>query len=546
MAKIEFYGKQIVYNQHLTLPIDNLLINNNKSFNTNNKSIKDNNIIIKGDNLKALKALLPYYQGKIDVIYIDPPYNTGTQDNESGWVYNDNMDNPAFKKWLDNSFIKKDDMSKHDKWLCFMWVRLQLAKELLSDNGVMFISLDDNENLELGLILKEIFGNESLEHIIWKKTDPKYDKNTNAKVIKRSKRIHEYIHIAFKNKNESNFGKIMKKPNWLNKRPNVDNDPRGGWESGIISFQEGHKKEDKKSPYYYTITKPNGNKMTRHFFVLEDEFQRLREDNRIYFPKDGDGVPRLKIFEDEEKEFALETILEGMGSLNKGKQELVDIFGEDYLIDLFGDKKNFSTPKPTKLIKEIIRAATNNKSSIILDFFAGSGTTAQAILDLNEEDCGNRNYILIEQEEYIDTLVTERIKKTHPNSSFNYFDLEPRIKKERLFKKDTLPTLEELQKQLNINVFSNLDEVEEELKIISKKHNLFQLGKRNNESLLIMYKDDWDWLRSNNSSITEDIIEILKKMKDLDKIYIYSTSRFVSHEELVDNNINFLRLPLDI
>ena len=547
MAKIDFYGKNIVYNEHLNIPIDNLIFDSSKSYNTTNQSIINNNLIIKGNNVKSLKSLLPYYQGKIDIIYIDPPYNTGTTDSDSGFVYDDNMDNPAFKNWLNENYIKKDDLDKHDKWLCYMWTRLQISKELLSDNGVIFISVDDNENMELGLIMKEIFGQDNTEHIIWKKVDPKYDKNTNAKKIKRTKRIHEYIHIGFKNKELNNFGKIMKLPNWLNEYGNKDNDPRGNYKEGIISFQEGHAKEDKTSPYYYSITLPSGRLMTRHFFVLKNEFDKLIKDNRIYFPKDGDGVPAVKIFEDEEKEFAMETILEGLGSLNKAKSELEEIFGAEYLKSLFGEKETFSTPKPVKLIKEIIRAASNNKSCIVLDYFAGSGTTAQAVLDLNAEDGGNRKFIMIEQMDYVETLVCERIKKTHNKSSFNFFSITPRINKERLFSKNSLPSMDELQKQLNINVFNCLDGVDESLRKIEEVDNLYILGNKNGNYLAILYNPNWDWLCSNESSITENTVDILaKQLNDYDNIYLYATSRFIAYNDLLNKKIHFLRLPFDI
>lgn len=354
------------------------------------------NLIIKGNNLLVLHSLKSEFAGMIKLIYIDPPYNTGND----GFKYNDNF--------------------SHSTWLTFMKNRLEIAKDLLKDDGVVFVQCDDKEQAYLKVLMDNIFGRENLESVIWKKIDPKFDKNTNAKIVTRTKRIHEYIHIAFKNKDNTEFGKIKKFPNWKNEYNNIDNDPRGNYKQGIISFEEGHKKEDKNSQYYYTITLPSGRKMTRHFFVLKDEFDELLKDNRIYFPKNGDGVPAIKIFENEKKDFFFETILEGVGSLNSAKKEIAELY------DCKEDEIPFATPKPVLLMQEIIRAVTK-KDDVILDYHAGSGTTGHAVLNLNEEDGGNRKFILIEQMDYIKTVTTHRIKevikRSKSNDSFIYLEL---------------------------------------------------------------------------------------------------------------------------
>ena len=328
------------------------------------------NILIEGDNYHALSVLNYTHKGKVDVIYIDPPYNTGKKD----FKYND-------------SWVDENDTYRHSKWLSFMSKRLRLAKNLLTDEGVIFINIDNNEIAQLKLLCDEVFNEKNVDIVIWKKIDPKYDRNVNAKITKRTKRIHEFILVVYKNKEKTTFDKIKKLPNWSKKKSNPDNDPRGGYESGILSFEEGHKNEDKNSKYYYTITAPSGRNIIRHFFITQDEFNELMRDNRIYFPKKGDGVPRLKVFENEEKDFYFETILEGVGSLNSAKKELADIFG------VSEEKIPFDTPKPTKLVKEIIRASAP-KNALVLDFFAGSGTTGHAVLKLNKEDDGNRKFIL--------------------------------------------------------------------------------------------------------------------------------------------------------
>ena len=192
------------------------------------------NFLLEGDNLHSLYLLEKTHKGLIDVIYIDPPYNTGKK-NE--WKYND-------------SWIDENDGYKHSKWISFMNRRLELASSLLSKNGVIFISIDEHEVSQLSLLCQEIFGETNLDYIIWQKTDSKVDRNTNAKIIKRYKNIHETVLVCYKNKDNTEFRKMMKLPEWKNKQTNPDNDPRGAWSSGIISYEEGHKNEDKTSPYY--------------------------------------------------------------------------------------------------------------------------------------------------------------------------------------------------------------------------------------------------------------------------------------------------------
>ncbi|RLA09092.1 MAG: site-specific DNA-methyltransferase [Gammaproteobacteria bacterium] len=334
-------------------------------------SINDN-FIIKGNNLLALHSLKKVYKNKIKLIYIDPPYNTGND----GFNYNDSFN--------------------HSTWLTFMKNRLEVAKELLRNDGVIFVQCDDNEQAYLKILMNEIFDRKKTDYMVWQKTDPRYDQNTNAKVIKRFKRIHEHILIAYKgDKNNYKFNKIMRLPEWTKKQSNPDKDPRGCWQSGIVSYEEGHKNEDKNSEFYYTIELPSKRKMTRHFFVKQNEFNNLLKDGRIYFPKEGDGIPRIKIFEDEEKEYHCDSIMRGFGTSSTAKKELE-------LLEFPLGK--FDTPKPEKLLAEIIRMTTK-ENDIVLDFFSGSGTTGSVAHKMN------RQYILIEQMDYIHDLPEERLKK---------------------------------------------------------------------------------------------------------------------------------------
>lgn len=355
------------------------------------------NVYIVGDNIDVLKHLLGSYSGKIKCIYIDPPYNTGSD----GFVYPDNFkftaEDLAEKIGITEEeadrILNLEGKSSHAAWLTFMYPRLLLARDLLADDGVIFISIDDNEQANLKLMCDEVFGEDNADLMVWQKQDSKVDKNTNAKIINRFKSINESLIIAYKNKQKTFFNKMMRLPEWKNNQKNIDNDPRGNWQSGIISFEEGHKNEVVGSEFYYTIKSPSGVEWTRHWFYRKDEMKKLIENNKIYFGKypEFSNVPRLKTFENEEKEYYMESILRGVGTSSSAKEEVEDILGS---------REYFDTPKPSKLIKEIVRVSTN-QDSLVLDFFSGSATTADAVMQLNAEDLGSRKYILVQLPEPI-------------------------------------------------------------------------------------------------------------------------------------------------
>ena len=372
------------------------------------------NLMIEGDNLEVLKLLQKSYAAKIKMIYIDPPYNTGKD-----FVYPDDyaqsiqnykkISGQTDEQGFRNQTNQESSGRFHTAWLNMIYPRLKLARNLLTPDGVIFISIDDHEVANLRHLMNEVFGDDSVDSIIWQKMDARYDKNTNAKVINRFKEIHEYLLIGYRNSKKDHFlSKIKKLPDWNKEAKNPDKDARGGYEAGIISYEEGHENEDRNSEFYYSIILPSGRVMTRHFFVKKEEFENLCANNRIYFPKDGDGVPRLKIFQNEEQEYKLDSILRGFGTTQTAKNEVENIFGI---------REIFDTPKPIKMLKELIRASTK-PNDIILDFFAGSGTTAQAVMELNQEEInkkaqdklvkndekqvGNRRFILVQLPEILD------------------------------------------------------------------------------------------------------------------------------------------------
>lgn len=344
--------------------------------NVKGKEIKANdsneyNFILEGDNLHSLKLLKKTHKGKIKAIYIDPPYNTG---GTNDFVYNDKR-------------IDSEDGYKHSKWLSFMEKRLTIAKTLLTDDGVMFISIDDHEYANLFLLCQKIFDNK-VETMIWRKSgDGRDGKMKNTKTFRID---HEYIVICYKNKMILN--KILEKPNFINTYPNPDNDPRGPYKAGSISRTE--EASNKKSDRYYTVVTPTGKKITRQFDIPEEEFLRLASDkvvnkdgkevSRIYWGKNDDAVPSLKIFVEEERKITPYSMLLHKGTTTEGTKEATELLGFDC---------SSMRPKPSYLIQTLIQLASND-GSIILDFFAGTGTTAQAVMQLNRKYGGNRKFIL--------------------------------------------------------------------------------------------------------------------------------------------------------
>ena len=327
-------------------------------------------LLIEGDNYETLKLLQTTYRGKINVIYIDPPYNTGKE-----FVYNDKL-------------VDKEDGYRHSKWLSFMSKRLTLAKELMSEDGVMFISIDDNEMAQLKLLCNDIFGELNVETMIWHQISTlKGAGSGKMKLTPRFRNEHEYIFVCYKDKKNTRFNKIYTYSKTKNEYGNIDNDPRGNWISGETCKSEAKSNPNGKN--YYSVTTPSGSVYTRQWHFSEEEFNLLRLDGRIYFGKKGDSVPRLKKFINEKREIVQSSIINDVGNNTDGKSVLENIFG---------NKEIFSYPKPTELIIRLV-SLHSNKNSIILDFFAGSGTTGQAVLELNKEDGGNRQFILCSNNE---------------------------------------------------------------------------------------------------------------------------------------------------
>ena len=495
------------------------------------------NKIIHGDNLEALKSLLPQYEWKIDCIYIDPPYNTWNE----WWIYNDNVNDPRIKKWLNEVVGKEwEDLSRHDKWLCMMYPRLKLLQKLLSDQGVLFISIDENEVEYLIQITNEIFWKNNIDKIVRQKTDPKVDRNTNAKIINRFKSIHEYVIICYNDKKNTNFNKMMKLPSWKNAQKNPDKDPRWNWQSGIVSYEEWHKNEDKTSEFYYTIKSPSWIERTRHWFFEKNIMEELIKDNRIYFwtSPNYSNVPRLKTFENEEKEYYMDSILNWVWTSSSAKDEIEHILW---------DRNAFDTPKPEKLVKEIVRVSTQKKS-IILDSFAGSWTTAHAVLDLNKEDWWNRKFILIELMDYADNLTANRVK-----NAINWYSyLNDKNEKVNIPWTGWGFDFYELWEPLFVDSETLNEKVGEEIlrDYIRYSETKSEIQKRNldNKYYLGTNFDTDYYFYYEKEKITELNYDFLAniKMEKNHWLIIYADICSLSDEFMKKNNIVFKKIPRDI
>ena len=404
MAQINFKGKQFVQNHHLVVSYHELIPRKDKS-KTDKVSLHDN-LIIHGDNLLALKALLPTYAGKVKCIYIDPPYNTGNE----GWIYSDNVNSPMMQEWLKaNKPVDNEDLTRHDKWLCMMTPRLKLLRELLTEDGVIFISVDDNEITNLRLIMDEIFNGLNFVACVVAQLNPR------GRTLDRFfAKTHEYILVYAKNVNlDSSLNLLEKVGDQLDTYNKKD-------ENGIYRELELRN----RNPVFNRENRPNlfypfyANPTTGKVSITKDKDYFL-----MVLPRNSQGKDGCWTWGKEKAGANIKSLIAKEASTGKWR-----VFRKDYLINDNGDSATtkakalwvekeinnengkeecneifgtcpFDFPKSHYLIKKCI-ALGSNKDSIILDSFAGSGTTAHAVLEQNKEDGSKRKFILVEMMEY--------------------------------------------------------------------------------------------------------------------------------------------------
>ncbi|MEQ1740988.1 MAG: site-specific DNA-methyltransferase [Candidatus Nitrotoga sp.] len=395
MPELHFKGKEFVYNHHLSVPYRPLVIHDDKSAGATHDL--NGNLIIHGDNLHALKALLPLYAGKVDCVFIDPPYNTGNE----GWCYNDNVNSPMLKEWLASNPVGIEDGLRHDKWLAMMYPRIKLLHELLSDAGSFWMTLDDNEIHRARAMLDEIFGDQNfVATCIWHKN---YAPKSSARHFSED---HDYLLIYAKNANNwaPNLLERTDEQNAAYKNP--DNDPRGNWRPNNLAARNYYSKGT------YSITCPSGRVVDgpphgSYWRVSEEKFWALNKDGRIWWGENGNNIPAPKIFLSEVKAGRVpQTIWEynEVGHTQDAKREVLAILNDGNSDDVF------ITPKPVRLLEKILDIAAT-EHSIVLDSFAGSGATAHAVLNANRKDGGDRCFVLVECMDYADTITAERLRR---------------------------------------------------------------------------------------------------------------------------------------
>ncbi|MFM9523435.1 site-specific DNA-methyltransferase [Flavobacterium psychrophilum] len=540
MPTLNWIGKEKVINHHQDVPYKILEPQYGFADGVQQSEPNDSgNKIIHGDNLEALKSLLPEYEGKIKCIYIDPPYNTG---NES-WVYNDNVNHPKIKKWL-GEVVGKDgeDLTRHDKWLCMMYPRLKLLHKLLAKDGAIFISIDDNEQAHLKLLCDEIFGgNNFVADVIWQHSiQPK------GYLGKFS--IHHNHTLVYSKSTTFLLGNLTRTDEHNKAYSNPDNDPRGIWRTG-----------DVRNALYcpnliYDITTPSGkiiNAPKNGWRWSKETLQGKIDTKEIIFNKTETNIIR-KIYLENIEGRAPETIWFGqdVGTTRDANKTLKNIFDQEI---------PFDTPKPPQLIERILEICSD-KNSIILDSFAGSGTTAHSVLNLNKQDGGDRKFILIEMEDYADSITAERVKRVingYGNStisndegvetkknksiegtrgSFNYYQLG-----EPLF-------LEE-------DVLNEAVGIENILKYIwysetrTAFSNDFSFGKDwNNENYRIGSKDQTDYyFYYTKDTVTTVDYDFMAQIKHKASQYIiYADNCLLEKDFMLKHHIIFKKIPRDI
>ena len=574
MPTLHWIGKDKVINHHMDVPFK--ILEHSYGFDNGTQSEQETNRgnkIIHGDNLEALKALLPEYEGKIKCIYIDPPYNTGNE----GWVYNDNVNDPKIKKWLGQVVGKEaEDLTRHDKWLCMMYPRLKLLHKLLSDDGAIFISIDENEIANLRMLMDEVFGsNNFIEQIVWNKRVPKNDKFIGN--------IHEYVLLFVKQKSLNHkfiqrkegipevnelLANIKRKKTPIPKAEiEIKNlYKKNAYDRGITlynSLDESYKLWGK-----INVSWPNGQTFGPRYDVLHPKTKKsckvpergwrwtketfdsmLDYDNvkelhdgsfvcgKIWFAKDENTQPSSIKYLDEVSDFLLRSII---STKSEGSVALKDLTDE-----------RFDYPKPIELI-EILLNSIDAADAIILDSFAGSGTTAHAILNLNKQDGGNRKFICIEMEDYAETITAERVKRVikgygwagssqaeGTGGSFDFYELG-----QPLFLEDG--SLNELVGVEKIRQYVYYTETKESLTpplstavpAGRQGEGVAFMGKHNDTAYYFHYEQD---------AITTLDHAFLAALKTKAGQYvIYADNCLLTKEYMTKNNIIFKKIPRDI
>ena len=553
MPALEFKGKQHIYAHHLTVPYRPLLPDAARSC---RPAGADDNLIIHGDNLHALKALLPRYAGRVKCIYIDPPYNTGNE----GWVYNDNVNSPLLKEWLRaHGPVDNEDLERHDKWLCMMWPRLHLLRELLSDDGVIFVSIDDNEQHHLRMLMDEIFGEYHFLGLFVRKRRLATGMRTN-----KLSQDHEFISCYCKQFQEVSFTGTQRK---IEDYPFEDS--LGKYRSTDLTV--GMDKKLRPNQFYEIVDPDTGTRFRppqqRVWRFEPSSMNREIQVGNIIWPTPQTRMtrPRYKTrFEpnDPKKTNPISTWIDSKHRDSDDEASLaltaeLNTAATKELRTIFDDDQVFLYPKPVSLVKELIQAATD-EDSIVLDSFAGSGTTAHAVLALNREDGGNRRFILVECEDYADSITAERVRRVIDGvptardpalrdglgGSFTFATLGEPIELEGMLSGEGLPPYAALAAYL-LHTASGVAAGAGDL-APQDEDGLFHSSDTLNYHLL--YRPDLKFLRSNDAVLNEERAKRISAAARSQnrKAVVFAAAKYIGQRELSAWGITFCQLPYEL
>jgi len=531
MPTLEFNGKHHIYTHHLTIPYRPFKTDKSRSCNPTGE---DDNLIIHGDNLHALKALLPRYANRIKCIYIDPPYNTGNE----GWVYNDNVNSPLMQAWLEKqSPVDNEDLERHDKWLCMMWPRLHLLKELLADDGAIFISIDENEVHHLRMLMDELFGEENIvECFIWR------SRQGRGATSKNTSKLHEYVISYSKYANEIDF-----EPEKRIRQQDT--------RERLRQWGQGDRREDRPTMYFpvesqdfgqvYPI-RPDGSE--GRWRIAESSMHELIHAGLVEFERQSDGrVEAYRIYPAGTETFtAYPSVLES---------EIVKTtaHGSRMLKEILGPNK-FPYPKPVQLLKEILSLCTN-ENDLILDSFAGSATTAHAVLALNEDDGGNRQFIMVEcEDKFANSVTAERVRRVIqgvPNArdkqlkeglrgSFAFCTLGEAIDVASLLEGGDLPSFSQLASYL-LHTATGISASPEDIESMDDEGRFYSNEQRD---YYLIYQPSLEFLRSGDAALN---LERAERIRDKGRsAVVFAAAKYISQSLLTQWNITFCQLPYEL
>lgn len=557
MPTLDFKGKPFVYSHHLSVPFRELIVDPAKSLPpAGAEPGLDGNLIIHGDNLEALKALLPRYAGKVDVIYIDPPYNTGNE----GWAYNDNVNAPQIKAWL-GKVVDADDMERHDKWLAMMWPRLKLLRELLAEDGVIYVSIDDYEGHRLEQLMDDIFESENNLGTFIVQMNPK-GRHLDNFIAK----THEYVLAFAKDIRVTNIGGVVKSADMIAEynleddegpyrlielrnrnsafnpqtRPTLyfplfvnPNDGSVALEADAHHVQEAWPLDSKDEPTCWTWSKPKVLKENDFLVGRQTSAGKWRVFRKDHLNKNGRQSTT------KPKTIWLDNDL----NMDASRKAVTEIMG----------KGAFDFPKPVPLVSRLVSLAPS-ENALILDSFAGSGTTAHPVLALNKADGGNRKFILVETEDYADTLTAERVRRVIKGvpgakdealkgglgGGFTYCELGEPMDLERFFAGDgAAPAWDQVARYVAYTATGEtLDPVEGQDGFA---------GHAGPYRLHLLYRADQEWMRSNEALLdlsTAERIAAAAKADGDKSLLVFAAGKLMGQRALTDLGLTFSNCPI--